>query len=65
MLFRSVINTNIDEITAMGSIVDDRVRPGKKMKGSMGSQRYEVFITTEDELLKMLSIIEANYKNSK
>ncbi len=60
-----VINTNIDEITTMGSIVDDRVRPGKKMKGSMGSQRYEVFITTEDELLKMLSIIEEHIKNSR
>lgn len=60
-----VINTNIYEITMMGSIVDDRVRPGKKMKGSMGSQRYEVFITTEDELLKILSIIEAHHKNSK
>jgi len=59
-----VINTNIDEITILGSIVDDRVRPGKKLKGSIGGERYEVFITTEDELLKMLSIIEAHQKNS-
>jgi hypothetical protein len=58
-----VINTNIDSITALGTIVDDRVRPGKKMKGSIGGERYEVFIKTEDELLKMLSIIEANHKN--
>jgi len=56
-----VINTNIDEITSMGQIVDDRIRPGKKMKGSIGSERYEVFITTEDELMNMLSIIEINY----
>ncbi len=60
-----VINTNLDEITTLGSIVDDRVRPGKKMKGSIGGERYEVFVTTEDELLKMLSIIEANYRNRK
>lgn len=60
-----VINTNITEITTMGSIVEDRVRPGKKMKGSLGSQRYEVFIKEEEELLTMLSIIEANYKNRK
>ena len=60
-----VINTNINEIIALGSIVDDRVRPGKKKKGSIGGERYEVFITTEDELLKMLSIIEAHHKNNK
>jgi len=60
-----VINTNIDEITTMGGIVDDRVRPGKKKKGSIGGERYEVFISTEDELLKMLSIIEAHHKNNK
>ncbi len=60
-----VINTNIDEITTMGNIIDDRIRPGEKKKGSIGGERYEVFITTENELLKMLSIIEANYKNNK
>ena len=60
-----VVNTNIDEITTLGSIVDDRVRPGQKKKGSIGGERYEVFITTEDEMLKMLSIIEANYQNNK
>lgn len=58
-----VINTNINEITALGSIVDDRIRPGKKKKGSIGGERYEVFITNEDELLNMLSIIEADFKN--
>lgn len=60
-----VINTNINEITALGSIVDDRVRPGKKKKGSIGGERYEVFVTTENELMKMLSIIEAHHKNNK
>lgn len=60
-----VINTDIDAIATLGQIIDDRVRPGKKMKGSIGSERYEVFIKTEDELIKMLSIIEANYRNAK
>lgn len=58
-----VINTNIDSVVMLGDIVDDRVRPNGKKKGSIGSERYEVFITTEEELFKLLSIIEANYKN--
>lgn len=58
-----VINTNIDAVTSLGEIVDDRVRPGEKKKGSIGSERFEVFIKTEEELFKLLSIIEANYKN--
>lgn len=58
-----VINTNINAVTSLGEIVDDRVRPSGKKKGSLGSERYEVFVTTEDELLKFLSIIENNYHN--
>lgn len=53
-----LINTDIDEVTNLGSIVDDRVRPGKKKKGSIGNERYEVFITTEKQLLDFISIIE-------
>jgi hypothetical protein len=60
-----VINTDITEITKLGEIVDDRVRPGKKMKGSIGSERFEVFITTEDELMRMISIIEADFEKNK
>jgi hypothetical protein len=60
-----VINTDIDEVTALGKIVDDRIRPNAKKKGSLGSERYEVFITTEEELVKFLSIIEANFANTK
>lgn len=58
-----VINSDIDAITALGEIVDDRVRPGEKKKGSIGSERYELFLTTEDELLRFLTIIENNYHN--
>lgn len=58
-----VINTDIDEVTVLGNIVDDRIRPNEKKKGSIGSERYEVFITTEDELMKFLSIIENKHRN--
>jgi len=58
-----LINTNIDEVTELGSIVDDRIRPGQKKKGSIGNERYEVFITTEGELMNFLSIIEHNSKS--
>jgi hypothetical protein len=61
-----VINTNIDAVSkVLKEIIDDRVRLGGKKKGSIGSERYEVFITTEGELYKFLSIIEANYRNEK
>lgn len=56
-----VINTNLDEVVSLGEIVDDRVRPNGKKKGSIGSERYEVFLTTEEELMKFLLIIENNF----
>ena len=58
-----LINTDINEVTELGSIVDDRIRPGKKKKGSIGNERYEVFITTEEQLIQFISIIE-NYSKS-
>jgi len=58
-----VVNSDLDEVTVLGEIVDDRVRPGEKKKGSIGSERYEIFLTTEEELLKLLTIIENNYQN--
>lgn len=58
-----VINTNLDEVVSLGEIVDDRVRPNGKKKGSIGSERYEVFLTTEEELMKFLLIIENNFHN--
>ena len=58
-----VINSDIEAVTALGDIVDDRVRPGQKKKGSIGSERYEIFLTTEDELLRLLTLIENNYHN--
>jgi hypothetical protein len=58
-----VINTNISVVTTLGEIVDDRIRPNEKKKGSIGSERYEVFLTTEEELMQFLSIIETSYLN--
>ena len=45
------INTNIDVTNLKKIIIDDRYRgEGVKMKGSLGSERYEVFIRNEDEM---------------
>ncbi|MEO6134550.1 MAG: hypothetical protein ABIP35_05320 [Ginsengibacter sp.] len=60
-----VINTNLDEVTELGNIVDDRIRPNAKKKGSIGSERYEIFLTTENELIQFLTIIENNYLNGR
>ena len=58
-----VINSNIDAVKALNEIVDDRVRAGEKKKGSIDSECYEIFLTTEDELSRLLTIIENNYRN--
>lgn len=60
-----VINTNIDTVKIMENRFDDRMRTNGKMKGSIGSERYEVFITTEDDLFEFLKIIESDFNNSK
>ncbi|MCD4793703.1 MAG: hypothetical protein K8R54_10740 [Bacteroidales bacterium] len=60
-----LINTNIDKVTDLGSIVDDRIRLGQKKKGSIGNERYEVFITTEEQLINLISIIENDSKEKK
>lgn len=60
-----VINTDINQVIELGEIVDDRIRPNRKKKGSIGSERYEIFITTEEQLMNFLSIIENNTKDEK
>lgn len=60
-----VINTNLEEVKIMRDRIDDRMRANGKMKGSIGSERYEVFITTEDDIFELLKIIETNSNNSK
>lgn len=54
------INTDIDAITSLESIaIDDRVRPGAKKKGSLGVERYEVYLKNEDDIYKMFEIIKS------
>lgn len=56
------INTNIaDVLSVTNIIVEDRVRPGKKKKGSIGSERYEIYILNEQELLEIFKIIKLNF----
>lgn len=53
------INTNINVLNLKEKIIiDDRYRgEGVKMKGSLGSERYEVFIRNEDEIKKFCDFI--------
>lgn len=60
-----VINTDIEAVKIMENRFDDRMRANGKMKGSIGSERYEVFITTEEDLFELLKIIELDFINSK
>ncbi len=45
------INTNIDVSSVKNLIIEDRYRGDKsKMKGSLGSERFEVFIRNDEEM---------------
>ncbi len=53
------INTDIEEVKCLTNIdIDDRVRPGAKKKGSLGTERYEVYLKTEEEVYKMFDEIK-------
>ena len=44
------INTNID-VSAMNDVrFEDRIRPGQKRKGSLGTERFEVYIRNEEDI---------------
>lgn len=44
------INTNID-VSMMNEVrFEDRVRPEQKKKGSLGTERYEVYIRNEEDI---------------
>lgn len=53
------INTDLDLTTSTSFRVIDRVRPGQKKKGSVGNERYEVFIQNEAQLYAFTEAIEA------
>jgi hypothetical protein len=45
------INTNIDVSELQKVRFEDRVRPGEKKKGSLGTERYEVYFTDIDDII--------------
>lgn len=54
------INTDIDEIISVSSIdIDDRIRPNAKKKGSLGNERYEVYLKSEEDIYKMFDAIKS------
>ena len=59
------INTDIDEITFGENLtIDDRIRPGAKKKGSLGVERYEVYLKNENEVYKMFETIKEKIKQT-
>lgn len=52
------INTNIDVTTIKNVEVEDRVRPNQKKKGSLGSERYEIFIKSLEEIKILTDFLE-------
>ncbi|MFQ3598237.1 MAG: hypothetical protein SNJ55_03145 [Chloroherpetonaceae bacterium] len=51
------VNTDIDVTQVLGLLVEDRIRPSGKKKGSIGSERYEVFIQNESQLYSLMNFI--------
>ncbi|PKQ69915.1 PDDEXK family nuclease [Raineya orbicola] len=52
------INTNIDLTNVSGLLVQDRVREGKKKKGSLAPERFEIRLRNKEELNLMLKSIQ-------
>jgi hypothetical protein len=51
------INTDIDVMKVKNIEVEDRIRPNQKKKGSLGNERYEVFIKSLEEMKKFIDFI--------
>jgi len=51
------INTDIDVTKVSELLFDDRIRPDGKKKGSIGTERYEVFIQNESQLSNFMNFI--------
>ena len=57
------INTDIDITGRTENLqIDDRIRPGKKKKGSLGIERYEVFICNEKDMDECCSLIHQKFQ---
>jgi len=58
------INTNIDVSSVPGLLFEDRVRPGQKKKGSLGVERYEVFIQDENQMKDFIKFIKQKFSSN-
>ncbi len=52
------INTDIDVTNIPDMITDDRVRETGKKKGSLGNERYEVFIQNDSQMQRLVSFLD-------
>ncbi len=57
------INTNIDVNKIQGLLFEDRIRPNQKKKGSLGNERYEIFIQNESQIMKFVEYIKEKFTN--
>jgi uncharacterized protein (DUF2252 family) len=51
------INTNFDVTNNTFLLIDDRLRNNGSKKGSLGNERFEVFIQNENQLDKFIEEI--------
>jgi len=58
------INTNINISSIPGLLFEDRIRPGQKKKGSLGTERYEIFIQNENQMENFIEFIKQKFSNS-
>jgi len=60
------INTNIDKVSELSEklIIDDRIRPNGKKKGSIGNERYEVYFTSKEDMLIFIELIKFDLQSS-
>lgn len=52
------LNTDFDVTKVSGLLVEDRVRPNMKKKGSLGNERYEVFLQNEQQMKKLITFLD-------
>ncbi|MBI3258942.1 MAG: hypothetical protein HYZ54_05650 [Ignavibacteriae bacterium] len=53
------VNTDLDAIMNLTGIdIDDRIRPGAKKKGSLGVERYEVYLKNEEDVYNFFEVIK-------
>jgi len=58
------INTDIDKVSELSEklIIDDRIRPNGKKKGSIGNERYEIYFTSKEDILIFVELVKLNLK---